>query len=243
MRRVELYDLKAGHYTTYLDERVPGVEFKLRNNGSRTLSEVEVTVYFKDARGNVIAEEKYHPVLASSLSFRSGKPFKPGHVWQQERGKFYKAERVPSEWQEGNIEAAVTDIEFAESVEADGLESPEQKAYLEHLALYDFQAKYYTTTLDQRVPGVEFKLKNSGDRALDLVEVTVYFKDGNGRVISEEDYHPVLVSEMSFEPSKPLKAGYIWQMERGKFYQAPNVPSEWQEGNAVAEISDLRFAQ
>jgi hypothetical protein len=99
------------------------------------------------------------------------------------------------------------------------------------------------TALDERVPGVEFKLKNSGNRTLDLGEVTVYFSDHNGRAISEEDYHPVLVSEMSFEPSKPLKPGYIWQMETGKFYQAPHGPTEWQEANAVAKITDLAFAQ
>ncbi len=243
---VELYDVTARYYTTFLDERVPGVDFKVRNNGSRTLSEVEVTVYFKDARGNTVAEEDYHPVLTSSFSLESSRPLKPGYIWQQERGKFYKAERVPSEWREGNIEAAITDIGFAElgvAGEATGLESPEKQAYLEHLALYDFQAKYYTTVMDERVPGVEFKLKNSGEGTLDLVEVTVYFKDRNGRVISEEDYCPVLVSEMSFEPSKPLKPGYIWQMERGKFYQAPHVPSEWQEGDAEAEITDLQFAE
>jgi len=246
MRRVELYDLKAGYYTTFFDERVPGVEFKLRNNGTRTLSQVEVTVYFKDAQGNVIAEEDYHPVLVSSFSLEPSKPLKPGYIWQMERGKFYQAKNVPSEWQEGNVEASVTNIEFAgpgEGGETAGLESPEEQAYLEKLKLYDFQAKYYTTALDERVPGVEFKLKNSGERTLDLVEVTVYFMDRDGRVISEEDYHPVLVSEMSFEPSKPLKPGYIWQLERGKFYQAPHVPSEWQEGNAVAKITDLEFAQ
>jgi len=246
MRRVELYDLKARYYTTYLDERVPGVEFKLRNNGSRTLREVEVTVYFKDARGNTIAEENYHPILTSSFSLEPSKPLKPGYIWQMERGKFYKAERVPTEWQQGNVEAAVTNIEFAEpgkGGEPTGLESPEEQAYLEQLELYDFQAKYYTTALDERVPGVEFKLKNSGNRTLNLVEVTVYFRDSKGRVISEEDYHPVIVSEMSFEPRKPLKPGYIWQLERGKFYQAPRVPTEWQEGNAVAKVTDIEFAQ
>ena len=63
-----------------------------------------------------------------------------------------------------------------------------------------------------------------------------------GNVIAEEDYHPVLVSEYSFGDSKPLKPNYIWQMERGKFYQAENVPTEWQEGNATAKITDIEFA-
>ena len=124
----------------------------------------------------------------------------------------------------------------------EGLDSPEKQAYLAHLGLYEFQSRYYTTVLDERVPGVEFKLKNRGNRTLKSVEVTVFFKDGSGRVISEEDYHPVLVSDSSFTPGKPLKPGYIWHMERGKFYQAPLVPDEWQEGSAEAKITALEFA-
>ncbi|MBM4031799.1 MAG: hypothetical protein FJ291_08455 [Planctomycetes bacterium] len=93
------------------------------------------------------------------------------------------------------------------------------------------------------MPGVEFKLRNRGNRTLKHVEVTVYFMDAAGKVISEEDYHPVLVSESSFvmERGKPLKPNYIWQMERGKFYQAKNVPDEWSEGSAVAEITDIEI--
>lgn len=113
IKNVRLYDLKAKYYTTYLDERVPGVEFKIKNKGKRTLKEVEVTVYFKDAKGNVIAEETYHPVLVSKFSFRrNNKPLKPNYIWQLERGKFYKAESVPDEWKEGAVSAKITNIEF-----------------------------------------------------------------------------------------------------------------------------------
>ena len=171
---------------------------------------------------------------------------RPNYIWQMERGKFYQATSVPSEWQEGNVQAKVTDVEFASAkdTKASGLDSPEKRAYLAQLDLYDFQAKYYTSIMDERVPGVEFKLRNRGDRTLNEVEVTVCFRDAAGKVISEEDYYPVLVSESSFamEHSKPLKPNYIWQMERGKFYQAKNVPDEWLEGSAVAEITGIEFA-
>jgi len=244
IKLVHLYDLKARYYTSVLDERVPGVEFKLRNTGQRTLSKVKVTVYFRDAGGNVIAEKDYHPVFLSEFSMGPSKPLKPGYVWQIERGKFYQAKDVPTEWQEGNVDARVTEVDFAtpKEVKVEGLDSPEKQAYLAHLDLYEFQSRYYTTVLDERVPGVEFKLKNRGNRTLKFVEVTVFFKDGSGRVISEEDYHPVLVSDSSFTPGKPLKPGYIWHMERGKFYQAPLVPDEWQEGSAEAKITALEFA-
>lgn len=110
---VELYDLTAAYYKTYLSDRVPGVKFKIKNKGDRTLNEVEITVYFEDSKGNVIAEEDYHPVLVSKYSYSNNKPLKPNYVWQQESGKFYQAKSVPSEWKEGAITAKVTDIEFS----------------------------------------------------------------------------------------------------------------------------------
>lgn len=118
----------------------------------------------------------------------------------------------------------------------------EQQDYTQLVDLYDFQAKYYESVLDGRVPGVKFKLRNRGDRSLKLVEVTVYFQDGNGTTISEEKYFPVNTSSW-MEPGKPLKPQYVWQMERGEFYSAKNVPDEWQEGKATAKITKIEFEE
>jgi hypothetical protein len=120
----------------------------------------------------------------------------------------------------------------------------EKQAYIKNLVLYDLKAKYYKTYLEEKVPGVEFKLKNKGDRILKEVEVTVYFKDANGTIIAEEDYHPVLVTKYSFSgDNKPLKPNYVWQMERGKFYKADSVPSEWKEGAVSAKITNIEFEE
>lgn len=107
--KIELYELSAKIYDTY-SGKVPGVQFKLKNKGDRALSSVEVVVYFKDASGATIAEENYYPVNDSVMSeFRL---LKPGYVWQQEAGKFYRAEQVPSEWKEGSVAATVASVEF-----------------------------------------------------------------------------------------------------------------------------------
>lgn len=121
--------------------------------------------------------------------------------------------------------------------------SPEQKYIEEDLELYDFQAKYMDAVLDGRIPGVTFKIKNKGDRTLERVKVVVLFKDESGTVIAEEDYNPVIVSPYSIGDNKPLKPGYIWQQERGKFYTAKSVPSEWHEGAAEAKIVEIRFQE
>ena len=137
--------------------------------------------------------------------------------------------------------------ESADIVESDEPDSGEldiaKAAYIyESLELYDLSAKYIETYRG-RVAGVLFKLRNSGETSLDRVEVTVFFKDENGNVITEEDFHPVLVSENSVGDKKPLRPGYIWQMEQGKYYTAKQIPSEWKEGNIEAEITDIRFAE
>lgn len=115
IKNVSLYDLEAKFYRTYSKTKVPGVKFKIKNNGNRLLREVEVTVYFKNASGTVIAEERYRPVLDMKKSYTGDQVIlKENYIWQMEEGNFYKAEGVPTEWQEGAIEAKVTNIKFAE---------------------------------------------------------------------------------------------------------------------------------
>ncbi len=114
----------------------------------------------------------------------------------------------------------------------------------EYLKLYDVEARYMESVLHGRVPGILFKIRNNGDKSLDRVEVTVYFKDADGTIIAEEEYTPVFVSEYSFSrDDKPLKPGYIWQNERGKFYSAKSIPTEWDEGSIDIRITDLRFTE
>lgn len=260
IKNVILYDFKAKYYDSYLNKNIPGINFKIKNEGNRTLKKVEVTVYFKNADGNTIAEENYHPVLVSSYGFGdNNKPLKPNYIWQMERGKFYQAKSVPSEWKEGSAMSKITNIEFSDNTSTiksnvatidssdpaiDKVLKGEDQPYIDKIKLYDLKAKYHDTYLDKKVPGVNFKLKNNGDRILKMVQVTIYFKDKNGIVISEKKYHPVLVTSSSFgRDNTPLKPNYIWQMERGKFYKADSVPGEWKVGSVVAKITKIEFQE
>ena len=111
---MKLYDLETGLYDTYLDKRVPGVKFKLKNEGDQALTRVEVTVYFKDAAGATIYEESFVPVSVNSFSLENHGPLRPGYIWELERGKFYTAKSVPTEWKPGAAEARITDLAFSE---------------------------------------------------------------------------------------------------------------------------------
>ena len=113
-QHVALYDLEAKFYKTFSERTVPGVKFKLKNNGDRLLREVEVTVYFKDGSGTVIAEERYHPVMGMNESYSGNQVLKRNYIWQMEEGNFYKADGVPTEWREGAVDAKITNLKFAE---------------------------------------------------------------------------------------------------------------------------------
>ena len=100
----------------------------------------------------------------------------------------------------------------------------EKAKYIEKIQLYDFNAKLYESFLEEPGPGIEFKLKN---------------KDIDGKIIYQESWYPV----SSYRD--PLRPGYIWQLERGKFYPARKVPTEWKPGAdaAYAEVTDIEFAE
>lgn len=127
----------------------------------------------------------------------------------------------------------------APAASPDPQEDPMQYLAAGKLELYDFKAKYFDSVLSGRIPGVDFKLRNKGERALKKVRVVVYFQDGSGATIAEEDYMPVLSG--GFSSGVPLKPGYIWQQERGRFLSAKKVPNEWKDGAATVKIAEIQF--
>jgi hypothetical protein len=144
----------------------------------------------------------------------------------------------------GNLSSPVVGSSGPSGVDA-SKPSAEEVAYIrDNLRLYDLQAKYYESILDGKVPGIDFKIKNNGNRTLNRVTVRIVFQDSQGKPIAEEEYNPVWVVEggYSIDNDKPLRPNYIWQNEPDKFYAAKSVPSEWQEGKVTATISEIEFA-
>ena len=141
-------------------------------------------------------------------------------------------------------ESLSAEIDESNEQEAKDLEDAVKAAYIdEYVELYDLSAKYIDTFTDKHVPGVQFKLRNNGERSLDRVEVTVYFKDENGNIITEENFPSVSVNRYSSD-NKPLRPGYIWQMGSGSSYHTvEQVPSEWKEGSIEISITDIRFTE
>lgn len=85
-----------------------GVFGEIKNNGDRTLKEVEITTYCLDKNEKVVFEKTFHPVLVSEYSFMSDNtPLKPNYS----RRFGYKLDDAPSDWSK-KVKVAVTDIEF-----------------------------------------------------------------------------------------------------------------------------------
>ena len=99
-QNIEIRDLSISESTL----KDTGVFGEIKNNGNRSLKEVEITVYCLDKDGKAIFEKKYYPILISRFS--QGIPLKPNY--SQKFG--YKLD-APSDWS-GNIRAEVTNLEF-----------------------------------------------------------------------------------------------------------------------------------
>lgn len=119
----------------------------------------------------------------------------------------------------------------------------EKMGYMDKVQITEFSTQRIDTYLKKGTPAVRIALKNTGDRSLDQVKVIVYFKNKDGNTIFEEDFYPVSVSKYSFGGNnKPLKPGYVQEMEKDKYYTIESQLSEWAEGKATAKITDIKFS-
>lgn len=120
----------------------------------------------------------------------------------------------------------------------------EKMAYIDQIEITEFTAKRIDTYTNKGIPAVRIGLKNNGDKSLDKVKVVVYFHDGNGKTIFEKEYLPILVSKFSFSgDNKPLKPGYVKEMEKNRYYTLKSNLSEWVEGQATIKIVDIAFSE
>lgn len=114
-RKIRLYDLQFGLYDTQQDGKIPGLSFKLRNDGDKTLTEVKVRASFLNRNGEVIARETLTPIRAGSTSAnQSGTALKPDEEWAMEPGLFFHTRTVPPDWDASKLEAEISDLKFAD---------------------------------------------------------------------------------------------------------------------------------
>lgn len=111
----------------------------------------------------------------------------------------------------------------------------EKESYLDKVLVRNLEVKDYGRLgFGGYISG---EVKNTGDRTLNEVEVTIYFLDKEGKPIFEETHSPVLVSEFSFG-SKPLKPGYGEKFT----YRSSDAPSDWAK-KIKARVTDIEFVK
>ncbi len=87
--------------------------------------------------------------------------------------------------------------------------------------------------------GVFGEVKNTGDRTLKEVEITIYCLGADGKPIFETKYHPVLVTDLSFgDNNNPLKPGY----SRTFGVKMDDAPSAWTKKVDV-QVTSVSFQE
>jgi hypothetical protein len=110
---------------------------------------------------------------------------------------------------------------------------PALAAYMSKIAVQNVDVS--KTTLGDS--GVFGEVKNTGDRTLKEVEITIYCLDSEGKAIFEKVSQPVLVSDFSISGSnQPLKPGYSRQFG----VKLSDAPSEWSKKVEV-KVTSLQF--
>lgn len=131
-------------------------------------------------------------------------------------------------------------LEYSEELEEKIAEQQALQDYIPNVEIIDFNARYFDSYLYGKVPGVQFGVRNNGNKSLKRVEIIVYFYDDNGNAIYEENYVPI--SEYSYDGLSELKPNYIERMEKDKFYRVEGLGAEW-SGKAKAVISEIEFSE
>ena len=211
-----------------------GVFGEIKNNGDRTLKEVQITVYCLDTDSKPISEEKFHPVMdvKSSFSLRDHMPLRPNYAQ-----KFGYELDTTSDWS-GKIYVEMTNVEFADD---DAETFPvsrdlEMRAYLPNIALVNVRKG--KSVLEET--GVFGEIKNMGDRTLTKLEVMIYCLDKGGHPIFEKRYYPILLSDSSYltDKNKPLKPNYSQSFG----CKMDDAPSEW-SGEVEIAVIDMKFGE
>lgn len=98
--------------------------------------------------------------------------------------------------------------------------SSEELAYVSEILVRNVTVS--KDTLDETA--VFGEVKNTGDRTLKKVEITIYCLGSDGKPVFEKTSAPVLVTEMGFgDSNQPLKPGYSRQFG----VKMDDAPSDW----------------
>jgi len=116
--------------------------------------------------------------------------------------------------------------------------SEEEMYIAKYLKINNYKIKKFTNYSYERVPGIsDIAIKNSGNKDISNLTITVYFQDKSGKDIAEDEF--MIIGNYD-EPS-PLKANYSWKMEKDKFYEFTNLSEEVDLSRNKVKITEIEF--
>jgi hypothetical protein len=125
-------------------------------------------------------------------------------------------------------------VQYSASHQPQAIElTPEAKQYVRNLKLSDVGIKATESYVKQTVVEIVGNISNTGDRAVDTVELNCLFYDPNGQVVSRQRV-PIVSSR-----SGGLKPG------EAKPFRLPfdDLPESWNHQIPHLVIAGMRFAQ
>jgi len=114
----------------------------------------------------------------------------------------------------------------------------ETLSYRKFLAISQVNAYYNTEPQTRKkYPIVKGSLTNMGSHKLEVVELTLNFKDNLGNVIFVDHGFPVFISSYS---TTPVGQQYLFPGQRISFaFKSVSCPPTWQQGRVEIEITKV----
>jgi hypothetical protein len=124
-------------------------------------------------------------------------------------------------------------LQFAPRHSAAGLPlSPEGKAYVKNLALSDISIHATGSFANQTLVEIEGKIGNTGDRAIDVIEIYCVFYDTYGQLV--------------FKPRVPIVSARMGGLKPGetKSFRLPfdEIPDSWNQALPLLVIAGVKFS-
>ncbi len=108
---LEIKGISSKYINTYLDDfAVPAFRYSIKNNGTETITELWVRVFFLDKNGNPFFDEDY----LSISEYSDMKLLKPNYTFRMETGTYMTVKEIdPKEWSgEIKIEILTNKLKF-----------------------------------------------------------------------------------------------------------------------------------
>jgi len=124
-----------------------------------------------------------------------------------------------------------------------GTQGSNSSSYASKIQIVSVLAERGENALGQKGAVINLKVKNTGDKTIDDLVLTVFFLDTTGSAIYDDDF--AIASSNSTAQStatisnwdlRPIKPNYVRQRNG---VMSLNVPSEWKEGSVTVKVKSV----